>query len=227
MRWRRNSPSDSVNSVYPDLDLPGGHDDRPFVAINMVATIDGKILTGERNEPVSDLGSERDHHTMRQIEAAFDAVMIGAGSLRATPGLWYPAHLRRYVVTGSGRIDVTGRFFTDVPSLATVLAPPGTEVAWDAVLRLENWPSALRAIRHMGVERLLVEGGSELNAQLFRDHLVDELFLTVAPKVRLGKDVPTIADGVALPRHDVMRFELISCRPIEDEVFLRYRRSAR
>ncbi|MBV6458230.1 MAG: hypothetical protein HONBIEJF_01355 [Fimbriimonadaceae bacterium] len=192
----------------------------------MVATIDGKILTGERDEPVMDLGSELDHRTMRQIEEQFDAVLIGAGSLRATPGLWYPAQLRRYVVSGSGNLDFSSRFFTDVPDLATVVAPPGASISWQAVLPLTDWRSTLESIVKQGVRRLLVEGGSMLNAQLLQADLVDEIFLTVAPKIKLGKDVPTIADGEPLPRKAVMRFDLISCRPVGDEVFLRYRRLA-
>lgn len=209
--------SRQIGDLYADLSLGPAPEDRPYVAINMAATIDGKIITGERDEAVMDLGSDADHEVMRRIEAVADGVMIGAGTLRATKGLWYPARLRRFVVTASGDLPRQGRFFTDAPDRAHVVSPVAGRVDWPAVL------AAMRT--EHGVERLLVEGGSELNAALLAADLVDELFLTVAPKVKLGRDVPTYAGGVPLPREAVMRFQLVSERRIGDEVFLRYRRA--
>ena len=88
-----------------------------------------------------------------------------------------------------------------------------------------DWPAVFRTFRQdMGIERLLVEGGSELNAALMKLDLVDELFLTLAPKIKLGRDVPTYADGEPLDRTEIQKYDLVSCLPVEGEVFLRYRR---
>lgn len=219
----------AVPPVHQSFDNPIDWVDRPFVSMNMVATIDGKILSGKRDEHVMDLGSSVDHATMRAIENAHDAVLIGAGSLRATPGLWYPKRLKRFVVTRSGSIDVQSRFFTDAPDDAyVVFAGP---VAPSGVLTLPypsgiDWEDLLHRMRHeLGVRRLLVEGGSETNAEFLSRDLVDELFLTVAPKVKLGRDVPTYAGGDPLPRNGLLDFELAACETVGDEVFLRYRRS--
>jgi len=200
-------------SDLSDIAFPSATDDRPYVAINMVTTIDGKIITGDRAEHVMDLGSRHDHARMRQIEAAVDAVMIGAGTLRATPKLWYDARLIRVVVSSSGVVDRSCRFFTDAPERAHVL--DGSR----------PWSDVFRWMRHeLGIERLLVEGGSELNASVLEEGWVDEMFLTVAPKVKLGRLTPTYAGGDPLPRDLIQSYELLSCEPIEDEVFLRYRR---
>ena len=75
-----------------------------------------------------------------------------------------------------------------------------------------------------GLKTLLVEGGSELNASLLSADVVDELFLTLAPKVKLGRETPTLTGGDALARESMRRFRLVSCQPVGDEVFLRYRR---
>ena len=74
------------------------------------------------------------------------------------------------------------------------------------------------------VERLLIEGGSELNAALLALDLVDELFWTVAPNVKLGRGVPTYADGEPLPRGSLLSFEIVSVHQVVDELYLRYRR---
>lgn len=215
----------SMPLPYEDLAFPEPPDGRPYVFVNMVSTIDGKILSGERDENVMDLGSENDHAVMRRIEAAADAVIVGAGSLRATKGLWYPKELIRIVVSGSGKLPYDGRFFTDAPESAFVC----TDVQIDLPNGVRTLPAdlkaALRALRNdHGVRLLLCEGGSELNASMFRLGLIDEIFLTLAPKIKLGRDVPTIADGEPFRREELQHFDLLEVTKIEDELFLRYRR---
>ncbi len=224
------SEGQSVEAPYGQLSFPKAPEDRPAVAINMVATIDGKTVTGEREEPVGDLGSKIDHAAMRNLQAAADAVMIGAGSLRGTPNLWYPERLRRFVVTRSGKIDMGGRFFTDAPEQAYAVLPEnGPDLPGVQCLRFgrDNVDLAA-ALKHMrdelGILALLVEGGSELNGQLLAAGLVDELFLTVAPKVKLGRNIPTYAGGDPLPRHLVQDYRLIEEHQVRDEIFLRYAR---
>ena len=215
------------NLPYASLEFPPAPPDRPYVFINMVTTIDGKILSGERDEPVSDLGSATDHALMRRIEHAAQAVIIGAGSLRATKKLWYPKELLRIVVTGSGEVPTDGRFFTDAPAKAfictnAVVTPPAGVRVLPLDLR-----ETLRTLRQEhGVERLLCEGGSELNASLLNLNLVDELFLTLAPKMKLGRHVPTYADGDPLPRADIQQYAIVEMHRIGDELFLRYCRKS-
>lgn len=221
-----------AEGVYQGLEFPDAPADRPYVFINMVATIDGKTVTGSREESIPDLGSAVDHATMRQIENVADGVMIGAQNLRATPKMWYPSHLYRFVVTRSGNVPPANRFFTDAPGRAFVVCagayrdacPPGLSVlalGEDTV----DWARLLKYLRNnMGIKRLLVEGGSELNAELFHAELIDEIFLTVAPKVKCGREVPTVAGGQPLKREDIQNFDLVSTLTSGNEVFLRYRR---
>lgn len=218
--------------VYPRLELGPAPTGRPFVCINMVATIDGKTVTGGRNEHVQDLGSDTDHATMRQIEAACDAVLVGAGSMRATKGMWFPKGVLRVVATASGDVPPDRRFFTDDPGAAFVATtsrgaasvPPGLKTivcGEDSI----DWHSLLKELKEThGVKLLLLEGGSEINASLLAHDLVDELFLTVAPKVKLGRGVPTYAGGDPLPREALLGFNIVSSQTVGDEIFVRYRR---
>lgn len=201
-----------VTSVYAGLDF-NTPKDRPFVFINMATTIDGKIITGERDEPVMDLGSKADHATMRYLESCADAVMIGAGTLRATPNIRFDDRLLRIVVTRSGNLDQNHAFFK-APRVVT-LGPNDTA----------DWLQTLSMLKEKyGVERLLCEGGSELNASLFQAGLVDEVFVTQTAKLKLGKHSPTIAGGEAFPRERVEPWKIVSSKQVGDEVFLRYRR---
>jgi riboflavin-specific deaminase-like protein len=74
------------------------------------------------------------------------------------------------------------------------------------------------------IGRLLCEGGGELNAALFRAGVVDELHLTLCPKVFGGRNAPTLADGTgALGLTDATPLEFKSMKRIGDELFLVYR----
>lgn len=216
--------------VYADLEFPAAPSGRPYCFINMVATIDGKILSGGRDENVLDLGSKADHALMARIERAADAIIAGAQTLRASPKTWSPRAQVRIAVTRSGDLPFDARFFEDgdayvakaasakfpVPGHVRVLQS-GTET-----LDLELLFKQLR--EDLRIQRLLVLGGSELNAQLVAANLIDELFVTIAPKVKLGRDVPTYADGDPLPREELQRYRLIEHHVLGDEVFIRYRR---
>ena len=59
--------------IYADLVFPPAPVDRPFVYINMVTTIDGKTVLGERSESVAGLGSPFDQQVMDRLELAADA----------------------------------------------------------------------------------------------------------------------------------------------------------
>jgi 2,5-diamino-6-(ribosylamino)-4(3H)-pyrimidinone 5'-phosphate reductase len=47
----------------------------------------------------------------------------------------------------------------------------------------------------MGLKKILVEGGGELNWSLLRLWLVDELTITIAPKIAGGRLATTIVEG--------------------------------
>jgi len=216
---------DRLSGIYSDITFPPAPDDRPYVVVNMVSTLDGKIFAGERDELVG-LGSAVDKATMRQIESAVDGILIGHTTLKASPGLWYPPGPKLYVVSGSGQVERKGRFFVDDPTRSYVVTTHDVPNALRSPGEMIDWEFILRTMRHEhGVRVLLGEGGSELNASLFEKDLVDELFLTLAPVVKLGREVPTIAGGKPLLRTDLRRFTLVSAVPSGDELFLRYQRS--
>lgn len=195
----------------------------------MVSTLDGKIITGERNESVHDLGSKTDKVLMKRIDAAADAVLLGAETLRAAQPSWNPNSDTRIVVSKSGKVPLDSGYLSNgtpivvVPKSATVDYPPPIQKLSsgdDSV----DFEALLCSLFEGGTRNLLVLGGSEINAQFFRAGLVDEIFLTLAPKIKLGRDVPTIADGEPLARAEIQKFGLIETHQVEDELFLRYRR---
>jgi riboflavin-specific deaminase-like protein len=222
---------------------------RPFILVNMAMTADGKIATA--NRAVSSFGSRRDHEHLLELRASADAVMAGARTLDSDkitmgPGGRKYQRLRlkrglaefnlRVVVSGSGTVnpgaEVFKHGFSPIIILTTGrisassrrrLQALGAEIKICGKTEI-NFRSALRWLhREWGVRRLLCEGGGELNDALFRAGLVDELHLTVCPKIFGGRHAPTIADGAGFEKlSNAARFRLKSTRLTGEEMFLVY-----
>jgi riboflavin biosynthesis pyrimidine reductase/predicted DsbA family dithiol-disulfide isomerase len=216
--------------LYRPLSFAPQPSDRPLTMINMVTTIDGKILSGERSESVIDLGSKFDHEVMRRIEEQSDCVIVGAQTLRATPKTWSPRTRHRVVVTASGNVPADHSFLCEGAPI--VAHTSGARLALGSGVSLWNMGSGSadldallrRLFTERDIRRILILGGSELNAAFLERDLVDELFWTVAPKVKLGRDIPTYADGTPLPKDKMLHFELVTHTAVGNELFVRYRR---
>jgi riboflavin biosynthesis pyrimidine reductase len=81
--------------------------------------------------------------------------------------------------------------------------------------------TVLRHLRsHHGVELLLCEGGPMLFGSLLEEDLVDELFLTLAPKLTGGGTSPTITSGTELPQ--LRDLNVVWALEREGSLYLRY-----
>ncbi len=212
--------------------------DRPYIFTNTVTTLDGKLILGDIGGTAAGLGSPMDRLLMHRIEALADAVVIGSSTLRADKHMNYPPHLYRAVVTTSGDLPTDHDFFRKcADGRALVFAPshlpPDKKLALERVATVHlvgetrvEIPEVVRILHtHYEVRYLLVEGGGSLNFYFFDAGIVDEIFLTLAPRVKGGAHLPTMVDGAGLPREQVPRYELISAYLHESELFLRYRRA--
>jgi riboflavin biosynthesis pyrimidine reductase len=88
-----------------------------------------------------------------------------------------------------------------------------------------NFTQALRWLREKwGVKRLLCEGGGEVNAALFEEGLVDEVYHTLCPLVFGGRHAPTMSDGHGFSTlGQAARLRLKSLKRVGDELFLVWR----
>jgi riboflavin-specific deaminase-like protein len=215
--------------------------DRPFLAVNFVTTLDGRATIAGRSGPI---GSDADTEMLGRLRCRFDAVMIGAGTMRVERygRLASKEETRRrreaigldpnpLMVIVSGRLDLPwdAPLFTAGEGRVLILTaseaePPETATS----LQLQRHEGAVnltealgRLHREHGVRALLSEGGPHLHEQLQADGLVDELFLTIAPKLS-GGEGPRILEG---PLPGVVDFELAWLLEKEGELFARYRRA--
>lgn len=185
---RRLLPDPGETTVEQQLDsyrpweLPRP-DGRPFVAMNFAATVDGRATIGGVSGPI---GSGTDTAMLVGLRSRFDAVMIGAGTMRAER---YAGLEKRLIVVESG-----GGEWADLGEL-------------------------LGSLHEEGVRAVICEGGPTLHGSLQAAGLVDELFLTIAPKLT-GAGAPNILEGAM---SEVIGLELAWLLEHEDELFARYR----
>lgn len=219
----------------------------PFVFSNFAMTADGKTTFANRKFVPFTSDCDREH--MMKLRAMADAVMSGARTIDSgevtlgTGGEKY-RKLRlkrgltelnlRIVVSGSGTIDPRAAIFRKGSSPVIVLtteragkqrldklATLASEVKICGKDEIDFIKAFLWLQKKWKVKRLLCEGGGELHSALIRAGLVDELHLTVSPKIFSGRDALTIADGVGFSKlADAAQFKLKSSKRIGDEMFL-------
>ncbi len=215
---------------------------RPYVRLKMASSLDGYAtpepgphrLTGP---PAAAF--------VRDLRAGYDAVMVGAGTLRADDPLLTvrpPAArhrlFRRIVVCGAAPPGRDRRAFAPLDGYAPtlLLVPEAERAAYDALEGVAeivvvqsdaagrlDLGDALRALHARGVASILCEGGPRLAASLLAAGLVDRLDWLVAPVLLAGPAaLPALAPDAALRSR--MHFErverlgddlLVSGRPTE------------
>lgn len=224
---------------------------RPFVFINVAVTADGKMDTYERRGAA--VSSARDKARVDRLRAEADAVMVGGKTLleedprltvksealraeRAARGL-SPNPMKVGIVSNADELP-DGDFVNFGAARVVIFAAERTSKARVESLRsrgvevyVHDAPrvdlvEALRVLRGLGVERLMVEGGGTLNFELLRLGLVDELTIYVAPMIFGGESAPTLADGVGLARGEAIPLKLVESEIHADGgVVLKYARA--
>lgn len=199
------------------------HSDRPYLVTNFALTLDGHATIKGRSGKI---GSDTDTAVLVGLRTRVDALMIGAGTMRAER--YGPVDPLMVIV--SGRLDLPwdAPLFTEGRGEVLIFTasdadPPETETP----VRVEHHPEAVdlpRALAHLhtecGVRSVLCEGGPRLHAQLIDAGLVDELFVTHAPKLGGGA-----GPGLVVDLDEVERPLEVAWLLYEDEtgeVFARY-----
>jgi len=178
--------------------------DRPWVLVNMIASVDGATAMAQRS---GGLGGPPDRQVFKALRELPDAILAGASTVR-TEG-YGPVRLedeavrrrrargqsdtpRLVILSGSLKLDATSTLFTEseVPPIIVTNASSDEhrrrelEAVAEVVIAGDERVSmhvALQTMRAMGIRTLLCEGGPIVNAQLVAGDLVDEWCQTISP----------------------------------------------
>jgi diaminohydroxyphosphoribosylaminopyrimidine deaminase / 5-amino-6-(5-phosphoribosylamino)uracil reductase len=220
--WRRllrRAPADAALSpLYGPLLAEPAAPDGCYVLGRIAQSLDGRIATATGNSHWIS-GREDIVHTHR-LRALFDAIVIGAGTVRAdNPQLTTreaegPSPVR-IVLDTDRRLDARYRVFHEGPQTLLFCAPdaPGEDRVGKApVLRLRRAgrglaiAAVLAALAQRGLRRVLVEGGGITVSRFLAAGALDRLHVTIAPML-IGSGIPAFTLPEAATLTDVMRFD--------------------
>jgi 5-amino-6-(5-phosphoribosylamino)uracil reductase len=220
--------------------------DRPYVLLSCAMSADGYI--DDAGPERLRLSSAADFDRVDAVRAGCDAILVGAGTVRADdPKLLIrsaarreqrvarglPADLAKVTLTWSGDLDPAARFFTAGEAPKLVYAPSAT--AAELAPRLDglaevvdagdpfDLPAVLRDLAGRGVRRLMVEGGGGVHTLFLTAGLVDELQLVVAPFFIGDPSAPRFVRSGVFPQSPDRPMRLEDATRIGDLALLRYR----
>ena len=227
------------------------------VYANFVTSLDG-VAALDSDTPPSVLSgkSDTDRFVMGLLRAFADAVVVGAGTLRAEPRhLWTPARIypgasagyselrknleRRpepelVLLTRQGEVDASlpafehgaliittdqaaSRLRSTLPSASRAVGLP------DGELGISN---VLGVVRAEGHQMILTEGGPTVLGEFLKEGLLDELFLTLSPRIAgraPGGERLSLVENFAYPASGLQPLTLISAKQDGSHLFLRFR----
>jgi riboflavin biosynthesis pyrimidine reductase len=202
--------------------VPSGIGNCPFVRCNMISSLDGAITINGRSGL---LGGPADRTVFQVLRSLADVILVGAGTARAES--YGPVTLddqlrgRRTargqsdvppvaVVTGSGNLDWSAPFFTEAESRPLVVttrasdagARQRAEAVADVLIAGEDRVDPAEALHQLweaGYRSVLLEGGPGLNADVVHAGLLDELCLSLSPRLVAGDGTRVLAGPELMP----------------------------
>jgi len=237
MRRLLLTPSDDVDLVeayaYPQ--------DGAWVRANMVSSADGSAVADGRSEALSGPADKRVFGVLRGL---CDVVLVGAGTAR-TEGYKAPKARSSYaelrsrlqqrpapvlaLVSGRLDLDPASELFTGAERSVILTTASADEQARarlaevaDVIITGDEQvdiSAAADALVALGLPRILCEGGPHLLADVAAAGRLDELCLTIAPRLA-GGEGPRIVDGLQLD--GVAELELAHLLEEDGNLFARY-----
>ncbi len=216
-----------LNEVYLKYMTTG----RPFVVLKLAQSLDGRLatVTGDSQWISCDKAQKFAH----RLRARYDAVAVGAGTVRADNPRLTVRHLKgdnplRIIVTGSRDLPGNLNLFTKNDDRKTIVATTREVVDSNVYKSVTTWPIRRqkdridlknlmeRAGKHE-VTSILFEGGSRLATALLHQKLVDKLYVAIAPVV-LGRGIEAVGDLKIAKVANALRFRESGFKKIGDDM---------
>ena len=203
---------------------------RPFVTLKYAMSIDGKInAAGKRRTMLTGDAAQLD---VQKLRLQNQAILIGANTLRIDNPLLtvriknLPHPPIRIVLTkDANQLDFTSQLFKARGQIWLLSETKLTQKVGENVCcyTASKWTPAkvVQLLAEHEIQSLLVEGGSNIQAQFVAADLVDEIVAYVAPIVLGGTALPAVF-GQALT--EISHYQLLDVKSLNQDVRIRVRR---
>ena len=212
------------------------------VLINAAMTIDGKIATNLGDSAIS---SKQGLRRLHRLRSSVGAIVIGISTVIVdNPRLTVRLVKRcgtspvRIIVDSTGRIPLDSKILKSASKINTIVAVTSRTsdrridkiksagaMVIVAGARTVDLKELFCILKKMGFNKILVEGGGELNWSILQLGIVNELMVTVAPRIVGGRTATTLVEGDGYTRiSESIKTELIKIsRQNNGEVILYYK----
>lgn len=183
-----------------------------YVILNAAMSIDGKISTIKNDSAIS---SKLDLVRVHKLRSTVDGIMIGISTVLGDDPMLnvrYSAtgtkNPTRIIIDSKARIPLNSRIIESSNKIQTIIAvthnassrkikeiqKKGAQVLvyGNGKVNLRN---LFQQLEKMGLKKIIVEGGGEINWSVLKLGLVNELVVTISPVVIGGRDAKTLVEG--------------------------------
>lgn len=210
--------------LYQNLSLPT-NSSRPFLFSSFVATADGKTYVNKKD--YWPIGSRTDYESFTRLRAHADAIIDGKQTaIRFAKNMIETLHSESFQQLRSsiGKKGIAQYvILTKHPDeeLTTILKNPYSYIP---IITGNDIQDVVADLYKNGAQHIFIDGGPHVLASFFKAHLIDELFLTIAPRIFGNREnaAITMVEGILLEPNEVT-LELVLMERVENEVFLRYK----
>ena len=212
---------------------------RPYVIMNAAMTLDGKIATAAGDSRISSI---KDLVRVHSLRSKVDAVLVGINTVLIDDPMLSARRVNgknpiRVIVDSRARIGLNSRVMRSCDRIQTIIASSAkasrkklekirARGAVAMVLGKSNVDLAklLSILKDKGVKKLLVEGGGEINWSMVENGFVDEVIVTVGPRIIGGRNAVTLVEGRGFGRiSDGIKLKFCKITKYGSEVVLYYR----
>jgi 2,5-diamino-6-(ribosylamino)-4(3H)-pyrimidinone 5'-phosphate reductase len=214
---------------------------RPYIILSAAMTIDGKIASKD-GDP--DISNEEDWKIVHKLRTEVNAIMVGKGSIiKDNPKL----HIKYYNHNGYYRIVLDSNLSIPIESNVVTYEPityptiivTTEDAPIDKIKKFEaknvniiksgngskvDVVKLMPILYEKGIERILLEGGGNLNWSFVKNHLIDELRITIGPWIVGGKNAVSLVEGEGYAKmHESLRYSLTDVKRDNNYVTLYYK----
>lgn len=175
-------------------------------------SIDGKISTRGND---SSFSSRKDWIRVHKLRSSVDGIVVGISTVLEDNPMLSVRHYSkgtkdpvRIIVDSNARIPLNSRIIRSSKNIQTIVATTpnastrkikelkkaGVQVLVSGKRKV-NIKNLFQQLENLGLKRILVEGGGEINWSVLKIGLANELIVTISPVVVGGRDAKTLVEG--------------------------------
>lgn len=211
------------NLIYPNINFPKN---KPFFYTCFVATIDGKVFV--HKDGYWPLGSKKDLETYTYIRAFADVIIEGKGTAlafgkRTIDRIHNPAFIALRKSVGKPNPP---RFIIMTKNPDEALKKSlANEYNFTPDLFTGSIKKLTPFLEKNNLKTIFVDGGPTLLGSFLAENMLDELFLTITPKI-IGSEhgvTPTLIEGQLFKPEKIKHYNIVSATTIANEIYIHYR----